>query len=88
MRTIENLKARARALARQLGAMREGGHETDREALRKELAQVEAEIAQPAKIIPLKVARSPDMVIIVVWERGSPGGCEDGNHEDPDGDCV
>ncbi len=40
-----DLKDRARHLARQLGSMREGGSETDRAALRAELAKVEAALA-------------------------------------------
>jgi hypothetical protein len=42
---IADLKGRARYLARQLGSMREGGPETERAALRRELASVEAALA-------------------------------------------
>ncbi len=44
--TLQKLKARAKDLNRQLGSMKEGGHETDRAALRKEIASVEAAIAK------------------------------------------
>lgn len=52
---LEALKARARELGRALGAMREGGHETDREALRREIASVDRAI-EALDYRPLEVA--------------------------------
>lgn len=42
---LKKLQERRKDLSRQLGAMREGGHETDREALRKEIAKIDDQIA-------------------------------------------